>query len=87
LSTKDDNPGHESHCPRCGLTLQFAARKAGPELTYDFPAWNRLCKFPVLGGPSMCLAHALEPVAATPGSNPDYLEEAVSRPLGYSSSR
>jgi hypothetical protein len=59
-------------------------REAVPELTYDFPAWNRLCKFPLLGGPSMCLARALEPMAALLEPGLDYLDDPVGRPLGYS---
>jgi hypothetical protein len=42
-------------------------RADGPELAYDFVAWNRACRTPQLGGPSMCLARACEPAAVPVG--------------------
>jgi hypothetical protein len=53
--------GRRSRCPVCGLPLQVRAHGPGPEISYDFPAWDRLCRYPALGGPSMCLAGAREP--------------------------
>jgi hypothetical protein len=44
--------------------LQVRARESAPVLEYDFPAWDQLCRFPGLGGPSMCLAKAFEPESA-----------------------
>jgi hypothetical protein len=35
-------------------------------LAYDFPEWARLCKLSAAGGPSMCLALTMGPVAAAP---------------------
>jgi hypothetical protein len=26
-----------------------------PSLRYDFPTWDRQCRYPLLGGPSACL--------------------------------
>ena len=43
-------------CPRCGLVLQVVDVGERPSLRYDFPAWDRQCLFPVLGGPSACLS-------------------------------
>jgi hypothetical protein len=58
-------------------------RAEGPEVTYDFPTWHRLCRFPILGGPSMCLACTFEPAAAAqPGA--DSLDDPPGKPLGYS---
>jgi hypothetical protein len=59
-------------------------RAGGPELAYDFPAWNQQCKFPLLGGPSMCLARAYEPVPALLEPGLDQVDHPPSRPLGYS---
>jgi hypothetical protein len=42
-------------CPRCGLALQVIDVGERPSLRYDFPAWDRQCLFPLLGGPSACL--------------------------------
>ena len=42
-------------CPRCGLALQIVDVGECPSLRYDFPAWDRKCVFPFLGGPSACL--------------------------------
>lgn len=72
MSEQAPASGHLSHCPVCGLPLQVRAREGAPELRYDFPAWDRLCKYRALGGPSMCLAGALTPADAvvepvTPG--------------------
>jgi hypothetical protein len=84
LSKNLDGPGHESRCPDCGLVLHSVIRGAGPELTYDFLAWNQLCKFPLLGGPSMCLARAFEPMAAPIEPGLDHLDDPIGRPFGYS---
>jgi hypothetical protein len=59
-------------------------REAGPELTYDFPAWSRLCKYSLLGGPSMCLAQACEPMGALLEPDQDYVADPAGRPLGFS---
>jgi hypothetical protein len=59
-------------------------RGAGPELAYDFGAWSRQCRFPLLGGPSMCLARAFEPRAAVVEPGVDYLDDPVIEPLEYS---
>jgi hypothetical protein len=59
-------------------------RGAGPELAYDFTAWIRMCKSPLLGGPSMCLARAFEPAAALVEPDVDLLDDPAGRPLGYS---
>jgi hypothetical protein len=42
------------------------AAGAAPMLAYDFPEWARLCKLSAAGGPSMCLALTMGPVAAAP---------------------
>lgn len=47
-------------CPKCGLALQVVDVGERPSLRYDFPAWDRLCQFPLLGGPSACLAMQTE---------------------------
>jgi hypothetical protein len=56
----------------------------GPELTYDFPAWNRQCRDPMLGGPSMCLARFFEQAAAPSEPGADLPDDPAGRPLGYS---
>ena len=56
--------GHRSRCPVCGLELEVVAGGAAPMLAYDFPEWARLCKLSASGGPSMCLALTMGPVAA-----------------------
>ena len=84
MSKNLDAPSHASRCPRCGLTLHVLMRGAGPEFYYDFPAWNQLCKFPLLGGPSMCLARAFEPMAALLEPGLDHHDDPAGRPLGYS---
>lgn len=77
------NPdGHQSRCPRCGLPLQVIARGDGRELSYDFVAWNRLCKDPLLGGPSICLARACEPVSAPIDLGAEYRDDRVVKPVG-----
>ena len=42
-------------CPKCGLVLQVVDIGERPSLRYDFPTWDRLCRDPLLGGPSACL--------------------------------
>ena len=42
--------------PKCGLALQVVDVGERPSLRYDFPAWDRQCLFPLLGGPSACLS-------------------------------
>jgi hypothetical protein len=66
MSQEHVAPGHRSRCPVCGLELQVVAAGAAPMLAYDFPEWARLCKLSAAGGPSMCLALTMGPVAAAP---------------------
>ena len=42
-------------CPRCGLRLDVRDQGEQPEFRYDFPTWERLCQYPLLGGPTGCL--------------------------------
>ena len=42
-------------CPKCGLVLQVVDIGERPSFRYDFQAWDRLCRDPLLGGPSACL--------------------------------
>jgi hypothetical protein len=73
--------GRASRCPDCGLTLHVSASATGPELGYDFATWNRLCRHPALGSPSMCLAQAADRIAGavdpTPRSLDDPAEDRV----------
>lgn len=55
--------GHHTRCPICGLALQVVSQGSVLELHYDFAVWDRACKTPDLGGPSICLARACEPAA------------------------
>jgi hypothetical protein len=64
--------------------LHVLMRGAGPELAYDFAAWSGLCKSPLLGGPSMCLARAFEPMAAVREPGLDHIGDPAGRPLVYS---
>src|SRR5688572_8105692 len=50
-----ESSGHHTRCPICGLALQVVSRGAVLELHYDFAVWDRACKTPDLGGPSICL--------------------------------
>ena len=84
MSNDVEGPGHASRCPRCGLALQVRMRGEGPELAYDFPAWSRQCRLPLLGGPSMCLARAFEATAGAVEPGADFLGNLIGRPLGYS---
>jgi hypothetical protein len=59
-------------------------RGAVPALKYDFPAWNRACKFPLFGRPSMCLARAFEPTAVLLEPGLDHRDDPVSGPPAYS---
>lgn len=59
-------------------------RGAGPELSYDFAEWSRLCKSPLFGGPSMCLSRAYEPIVADVEPRVDNLDDPAGKPLGYS---
>ena len=59
-------------------------RGVGPELSYDFAAWSQLCKSPLFGGPSMCLARASESMAAGVEPGVDNLDDPAGKPLGYS---
>jgi hypothetical protein len=52
-------------------------------MVYDFSTWNRVCRFPGLGGPSMCLARAFEPAVAV-APDADVPDVSAARPLGYS---
>ena len=81
LSKSTEISGHKSHCPRCGLTFEITVRDGGPELGYDFAAWNRVCRSPLLGGPSMCLAQACELVAPI-DIGLEYRDSPVVKPLG-----
>jgi hypothetical protein len=82
LSKIAEISGHKSRCPRCGLTFEVTVRDAGPELGYDFAAWDRLCRSPLLGGPSMCLARACEPVPALIDVGAEYRHDPVVKPFG-----
>ena len=42
-------------CPKCGLALQVVDVGERPSLRYNFPTWDRQCRYPLLGGPSACL--------------------------------
>jgi len=84
LSDDPKESGHASRCPRCGLPVHVLMGATGPELTYDFPAWNRQCRDPLLGGPSMCLARAFEQTAALSDPDADISDDPARRPLGYS---
>jgi hypothetical protein len=42
-------------CPRCGLRMDVVDMGERPDVRYDFPAWDKLCLEPELGGPSACL--------------------------------
>jgi hypothetical protein len=65
------------------LALQVVTRGQGPEMAYDFLSWSRVCRFPLLGGPSMCLARSLEP-AAVVAPDADISGVPAPPPLGYS---
>jgi hypothetical protein len=82
MSDESDASGHHSRCPVCGLPLRVAMGGAGPELSYDFPAWNRLCKRTVLGGPSMCLAGLCAPGPSRVDAAFDHADHARYRLLG-----
>jgi len=84
VSDDSDAPGHASRCPRCGLPLRVLMGASGPELAYDFPTWNRLCRDPLLGGPSMCLARTFEQAPAFSELGAELLDDPAGRPLGYS---
>lgn len=69
--------GRTSRCPGCGLTLHVSASATGPEIGYDFAMWNRLCRHPALGSPSMCLAQAADRIASTVDPTPRSLDDAA----------
>jgi hypothetical protein len=56
-------------CPKCGLALQVVDVGERPSLRYDFAAWDRLCRFPLLGGPSTCMGMPAT-TFLTPGCRP-----------------
>jgi hypothetical protein len=39
----------------CGLRIAVVDLGEQPDFCYDFPSWDRLCRYPLLGGPSACL--------------------------------
>ena len=82
MSINPGPSGHQSRCPRCGLEIEVVARGGGPELGYDFAAWNRLCKEPMLGGPSMCLARACFPVVSAMKAGAVRRGEQLVEPFG-----
>ena len=43
-------------CPHCGLTLTIAPDKRGTRISFAVKEWQRLCKFPDLDSPVLCLA-------------------------------
>jgi hypothetical protein len=83
LSSEAERPGHATRCPSCGLALQVSMRGQGPEMTYDFSTWSRVCRFPLLGGPSVCLARSFEP-ALVVAPDADIPDVPAGRQLGYS---
>jgi hypothetical protein len=82
LSDNAEAPGHHSRCPRCGLALEVVARDGARDIAYDFAAWNRLCKAPMLGGPSMCLAQACTPPARPVDQPAERGERPSMKPFG-----
>jgi hypothetical protein len=47
------------------LPFEVRAKKGTPTLHYDITLWDRLCKSPALGGPSLCLAYAFASAGPT----------------------
>jgi hypothetical protein len=45
-------------CPRCGLALAVRQVKGGTHLSYNARDWKRLCKYPELDSPVLCLLEA-----------------------------
>jgi hypothetical protein len=43
-------------CPHCGLVLTIRPSKIGMRLTFAAAEWSRLCKYPALDSPVLCLA-------------------------------
>ena len=52
---QDAVPESTFRCPHCGLCLEVSHSGGQSRLSYDFAAWDRLCKAPCGGGPSVCL--------------------------------
>lgn len=42
-------------CPQCGLALTIRRVKGGTHLSYNARDWKRLCKYPELDSPVLCL--------------------------------
>jgi hypothetical protein len=70
MSKPVQQPVRTSVCPTCGLRLEVECRADGVQIGYDFAAWDRQCRFPALGGPSLCLGRTLpaEPLFVGPGA-------------------
>lgn len=51
----DGGAGHAAACPHCGLQLTITRDKLGTRVTFDLREWERLCKFPHLDSPVLCL--------------------------------
>jgi hypothetical protein len=48
-------PTKSSSCCHCGLGLRIQPHKSETHLSFDGEEWNRLCKYPDLGSPVLCL--------------------------------
>lgn len=44
-----------ARCPRCGLCMEISDCGGQAQFSYDYGAWDRRCRSPMLGGPSVCL--------------------------------
>jgi hypothetical protein len=42
-------------CPHCGLALTIDDSQGGTVVGYAPAEWRRLCKYPDLGSPALCL--------------------------------
>ncbi|HWE20902.1 MAG TPA: hypothetical protein VG758_27655 [Hyphomicrobiaceae bacterium] len=42
-------------CPHCGLVLTIKRVKGGTRISYDPAEWRRLCNYPALDSPILCL--------------------------------
>ena len=49
-------PAKASSCPHCGLFLTIKRDKTGTLLSFNAKEWRRLCKYPDLDSPVLCLA-------------------------------
>lgn len=45
-------------CPHCGLVLTLDDTQGSIVITYDPGEWLRLCRYPDLGSPALCLLEA-----------------------------